>query len=181
MLATDRLWKYSPPLFMTHRINLRHFGWIDYATFVMRRRRHPDWKCKGNRNVTREPEKGFSRPALSLSPRLQKWKILINESLHFSLYFPIFSNRCFIFFRSETGDWRRFSASAHLASWPTEKCFTMLNFFLGKNMATQKKNSWQSIARLRGRITTPTQATSAYRGAVEWDARFPPSESISVL
>lgn len=39
-------------------------------------------------------------------------------------------------------------------------------------MATQKKNSWQSIARLRGRITTPTQATSAYRGAVEWDARF---------
>jgi hypothetical protein len=139
MLATDRLWKYSP-----------HYLWRTESTFAifveltMRRLSCGVGGIRiGNAKETETwpgSRKRGSVVRLSLPPRLQKWKILINESLHFSLYFPIFSNRCFIFyfFRSETGDWRRFSASAHLASWPTEKCITMLKLF-GKKIWPHKR------------------------------------------
>ncbi len=84
--------KVSPPhhLWCTES-TFAIFCWIDYATFVMRRR-HPDWKCKGNRNVTREPEKS-SVVRRSLPDCRNEKSSLMNLSTF--LYFPIFSNRCF--------------------------------------------------------------------------------------
>lgn len=136
--------KVFPPLFMTRRINLRHFGWIDYATFVMRRRRHPDWKCKGNRNVTREPEKGFSRPALSLSLSLPDCRneksSLMNLStfLYTFLSFPI-DVLFFIFFvqRQEIDD--DFPLQPILQAGPPKNALQCWNFWGKKYGHTKEK------------------------------------------
>ena len=72
------------------------------------RRRHTDWKCKGNRNVTREPERGGgSRTALP-DCRNEKSSLIIRFSFS---WLSLFSNRYFVFFCSE-GDWRFFSVSS---------------------------------------------------------------------